>query len=472
MDQRENMTDQYLALSYRWGMDHHASCTTEDRLAGFQTGIPWEDIPKTIQDAISITRSLGKQYIWVDALCIIQSQEGNSHDWENEVSRVGAYYQNALLTLSVLDAVDCNEGIFQSAPGARPAFDFEISGCTLTTGLHSNAMKTYSLVPNFPDLPSLIDGSQLQKRGWVVQERLFSSRTVHLGKYFMSWECHEFRAPEWDDTPLPQAAHWSFLSKIRSWLGRSREEQLGREWRRFIEHYSSTSLTKETDRLPAIAAFASVLETQHSQDRSQPKPNYIAGLWQESLLESLAWHRVGYYVGYHPWEESPRGKIHESCRIPSWSWPSAKNRIAFCSLKFEHAVIEDLSQPEDGLPALRLRCAMLQNAFKVATGISSNNEHLFFDHHPDLDGNRVASEGNPKQYSLALLGVDFPNYIGLILEAVHADSLVFRRVGLFKVADGSGYKSWINLWKECIGQDKTKSMDSEAGGLQVSFSLI
>lgn len=38
-------------------------------------------LPKTIQDAISVTRRLVFDYLWVDALCIIQdSKEDLNHD--------------------------------------------------------------------------------------------------------------------------------------------------------------------------------------------------------------------------------------------------------------------------------------------------------------------------------------------------------------------------------------------------------
>lgn len=33
---------------------------------------------QTLQDAMTITRAFGAQYLWIDALCIIQGQKGEN----------------------------------------------------------------------------------------------------------------------------------------------------------------------------------------------------------------------------------------------------------------------------------------------------------------------------------------------------------------------------------------------------------
>lgn len=40
-------------------------------------------LPQNFRDAITMTRDLGLQYLWIDALCINQS---SIEDWEEEVS--------------------------------------------------------------------------------------------------------------------------------------------------------------------------------------------------------------------------------------------------------------------------------------------------------------------------------------------------------------------------------------------------
>jgi hypothetical protein len=64
-------TANYIALSHCWGTDQNLTterATVPERLQGIRFDI----LPKTFQDAISITRILGIEYIWIDSLCIIQ----------------------------------------------------------------------------------------------------------------------------------------------------------------------------------------------------------------------------------------------------------------------------------------------------------------------------------------------------------------------------------------------------------------
>jgi hypothetical protein len=42
--------------------------TLDDRLQG----VPWDQLPKTFQDAVTVTRELGFEYLWIDSLCVVQ----------------------------------------------------------------------------------------------------------------------------------------------------------------------------------------------------------------------------------------------------------------------------------------------------------------------------------------------------------------------------------------------------------------
>jgi hypothetical protein len=45
---------------------------SKENLEQFGEQIPWERLPKTFADAVTVTRLLGIQYLWIDSLCIIQ----------------------------------------------------------------------------------------------------------------------------------------------------------------------------------------------------------------------------------------------------------------------------------------------------------------------------------------------------------------------------------------------------------------
>ncbi|KAK0117211.1 hypothetical protein ONS96_013045 [Cadophora gregata f. sp. sojae] len=65
---------EYVALSYCWGDPrfHNVLKTTADTYEKHLERIAFNAMPRTLQDAVTITRRLGLKFLWIDALCIIQ----------------------------------------------------------------------------------------------------------------------------------------------------------------------------------------------------------------------------------------------------------------------------------------------------------------------------------------------------------------------------------------------------------------
>ncbi|MCJ1456806.1 hypothetical protein MMC28_007171 [Mycoblastus sanguinarius] len=85
-------SESYVALSYVWGP-------------------PSGDWSKTILDAVEVTKQLGEQYLWVDRLCINQS---NLQEKQFLVSKMNAIYEGAEFTI-VAAAGDARTGL----PGVK-----------------------------------------------------------------------------------------------------------------------------------------------------------------------------------------------------------------------------------------------------------------------------------------------------------------------------------------------------------------
>lgn len=68
---RDGTRGHWIALSHCWGTNNTFK-TTLNKIESFEQGIEWEELPKTFQDAVLVTRALGVQYLWIDTLCIIQ----------------------------------------------------------------------------------------------------------------------------------------------------------------------------------------------------------------------------------------------------------------------------------------------------------------------------------------------------------------------------------------------------------------
>jgi hypothetical protein len=58
----------YLCLSHCWGTRPILQTTTLN-LDDHLNAIPWEDMPRSFQDAVTFTHGLGFKYLWIDSLC-------------------------------------------------------------------------------------------------------------------------------------------------------------------------------------------------------------------------------------------------------------------------------------------------------------------------------------------------------------------------------------------------------------------
>ncbi|KAF2033860.1 HET-domain-containing protein, partial [Setomelanomma holmii] len=177
----------YLTMSHCWGGAKIL------RLLSSNTGlffrfIPTEQLPKTFSDAITITRRLGYRYLWIDSLCIVQNSKS---DWESESAVMGEIYRGSSCTISALGAESSHDGCFtvRNPLIYRPCIIAEDSERGLVC-------KGRYLPQEWRGWGRSDDIDRLHSRGWVVQERILSPRTLHYGSISMSWECIEHDATE------------------------------------------------------------------------------------------------------------------------------------------------------------------------------------------------------------------------------------------------------------------------------------
>ncbi|OQO02583.1 hypothetical protein B0A48_12111 [Cryoendolithus antarcticus] len=135
----------YAALSYRWGTADSASwVTTEDNIAARQIQLPETSLPKTIRDAIQITRALDIRYLWIDAICINQSSKDA---WLTESSKMAAVFENALVTICASTSTGSTEGMLnaRSVDGIESAAEANGDTITIQSVLKSGASSTLHL---------------------------------------------------------------------------------------------------------------------------------------------------------------------------------------------------------------------------------------------------------------------------------------------------------------------------------------
>ncbi|KAI0657062.1 heterokaryon incompatibility protein-domain-containing protein [Cubamyces menziesii] len=86
---------QYTALSYVWGTHGQPHRTTKANLPQYLERIDVSLMPKTVLDAIHVTRTvLGLRYLWMDSLCIVQDSPEDKH---RELVKMRDVYLHAFL---------------------------------------------------------------------------------------------------------------------------------------------------------------------------------------------------------------------------------------------------------------------------------------------------------------------------------------------------------------------------------------
>jgi hypothetical protein len=102
-----NLDIRYATLSYCWGSAKF--CTTKENENSHRKEIPYQFLPPTLQDALTLTRHLHIQFLWIDALCILQDDHA---EWEIEALRMQGIYSGSSITIAATDAADSSVGCF------------------------------------------------------------------------------------------------------------------------------------------------------------------------------------------------------------------------------------------------------------------------------------------------------------------------------------------------------------------------
>lgn len=105
----------YMALSYTWGRVTTVRLLKSNWRALSTAGglaLVWCQLPRTVQDAINLVRSLGERYLWLDTLGLVQDDQD---DMEQGIHAMDAIYEGSVLTIIGATGRDANAGL----PGVR-----------------------------------------------------------------------------------------------------------------------------------------------------------------------------------------------------------------------------------------------------------------------------------------------------------------------------------------------------------------
>lgn len=334
----------YLILSYCWGQGNSSAKTTSHNLMKRLQEVSVDELPKTIQDAILVTRMMGFQYIWIDAMCIIQAtDENDTGDFTSEAPKMGDYYANADCCISASLASDSSEGFLTQRPLAR----FPIIEDIILKFSDSRSTPLYSFLfwahqSRYDPMKNLIV-TPLMQRGWYLQELMLSRRILHWTFHGLYLHCQSsiclegspeaWPYPSWGAL-LPPGGFDADIFDPREVLALPHDRILAFDgWYRLVEIFSKRKLTFESDRMYAIHGIACVLVQRFGAE-------YFYGLFRRHLAQGLAWARGSY--PNHSWPKALEGPLKPSRRTeyPTWCWAS-DCPVIFDPIDEKHVFVHD-----------------------------------------------------------------------------------------------------------------------------------
>ncbi|KAI0324986.1 HET-domain-containing protein [Cubamyces sp. BRFM 1775] len=318
------MCGTYVALSYVWGEDQPHQ-TTKANLSLYKVRIDPAILPQTILDAIHVTRALGINLVWIDGLCIVQDSEKDIH---HELARMRDVYRYAFVTIDAGSAARVSEGFLQDReldpmpdavlpficpPGnsAEQSADEGRVGMMYLGGIWSEYSTSHD--------SKVVDGKPLShtvRRGWCLQERLLSTRSLVFTSETLQLRCHTLTqnvggADHLGHGDVPRLPDAVFHRDRHVAPGSDEWKHIYKRWREIVEDYTRRKLSNPSDRLVAISGLAEIFAPTLG-------PGYLAGLWRHTLLSDLLW-----YCG-------SRCNLKPTVYCgPSWSWASTDHSVSW-----------------------------------------------------------------------------------------------------------------------------------------------
>ena len=310
----------YLTLSYCWGCDQSYVLTTKN-LDLLMTKLEVKMLPQTILDAIEVTKALGFEYLWVDALCIMQdsAEAAARDDMNQELTNMDQVYKNATMTVVAACVPSVKDGILKDRPSSgQTQFD-------IPCRLGPNQFFVVHIQEHI-----MYDDSKepVNKRAWTFQEQLLSPRLLIYASHTLQWRCRTLTSNLGGSYHCPKSSAAPRLPSIQNFLlDDSQQKQEGRQlgpdiphstlqhWLNIVTKYSYRKSSLPSDKLPALSALAVSYAPIFG-------PGYFAGIWSRSAVQQLCWRTPDSRLFF---TRSPK------YRAPSWSWAALDGPIYFLS---------------------------------------------------------------------------------------------------------------------------------------------
>lgn len=348
----------YIALSYVWG----ENCLERDwdyEVESIRLGELVQRIykrkslpvclPQTIEDAICVTQEIRQRYLWVDLLCINQTETVSRND---SISKMDAIFSRAFLTICVLQG----QSMFSGIPGVSQAHQ----------GRHQILTETESMrymATNLTNLGAVICTSDWSQRGWTFQEGVLGGRRLCFDTSGVFLHCQEeilhdivesFDTEQRIRTPFNSDQ----LRYLTLWISPEARAWDFSIYARMVMDYSPRALTFPADAHNAIAGVLSRMK------RSM-KMSFIGGLPEGDIFNALLWDYA-----------NPKLRRRRP-QFPSWSWLGWEGSTSYEFWVFDR--VNKLTEEVNEIQSIRNKWTVYFDAVRIQSAASFTFTHAVRD---------------------------------------------------------------------------------------------
>jgi hypothetical protein len=330
----------YVALSYVWGqlpMFRLLKSNVErlSRQGGLDEVLG--ELPQTILDAMEFVKSLGLRFLWVDALCLIQDDQG---DVEVGIEVMNSVYSGSYFTIIAASGKDARSGLPGVKSGSRRVMQTVSNLSPSDDGLEMTVQHS---------IDWHLKRSVYKQRGWTLQELVLPRRTVIFINNQVYFRCQEANWSE--ETTADAFTHHldpddSNISRVPDPLD---EGGVASWWayQKLFEEYSSREIRFDGDALRATAGIMrplcagmetrmleglpanyldNVLLLTSSLGNLRRRPSFPSYSWA-GWAGSVMWPRENYVwydeEGRRTWDTSNLFRWFADKTFVNWSYISA-----------------------------------------------------------------------------------------------------------------------------------------------------
>ncbi|KAM0236651.1 hypothetical protein ACHAP5_009287 [Fusarium lateritium] len=306
----------FISLSYTWGKTKNFRLVKSNIEQLQEKGALHSDriiaqLPRTILDAIELTKALGETWLWVDSLCVVQDDK---ESLIYQLSMMHRIYATSFLTIIAAGGRDAEYGL-RGLAGISSSRDINQRILTLP-GVERMAYMEPSRVTKGPV------GFGYNERMWTAQEYDFSKRRLLFHNGQVRWECN---CTSWSETHLHDPEAEQFRSTRRSdYFGHGTHSRLPSlsTLSILVQHFNSRSLKFEEDVPNAFAGYNTYLNTIFPAGLVYGHPQIFFDI-------SLCWYSSSGLRRRKVSKNYTGDTVHNG--LPTWSWMGWQGAISFPS---------------------------------------------------------------------------------------------------------------------------------------------